>query len=86
MTEKRNAIADTSKVSVPQEHWSDLKAMNREKLCENTGAKMDGSEGFFLHFLNKDLLVDMEENTIWQMKNTRICILSGDKSIYTLVV
>ena len=71
MTEKRDAIADTRKVSVPREHWSDLKAMSREKLCENTGAKMDGSKGFFLHFLNKDLLVDMEENTIWQMKGDR---------------
>ena len=71
MTEKRDAIAGTSKVTVPLEHWSDLKAMSKEKLCENTGAKMDGSKGFFLHFLNKDLLVDMEENTIWQMKGDR---------------
>ncbi len=71
MTEKRDAIADTSKVSVPSEHWSDLKAMSREKLCEHTGAKMEGSEGFFLHFLNKDLLVDMEESTIWQMEGDR---------------
>ena len=71
MTEKRDAIADTSKVTVPPEHWSDLKAMSREKLCEHTGAKMDGSECFFLHFLNKDLLVDMEESTIWQMEGDR---------------
>ena len=71
MTEKRDAIADTIKVTVPSEHWSDLKAMSREKLCEHTGAKMDGSERFFLHFLNKDLLVDMEENTIWQMEGDR---------------
>jgi len=71
MTEKRDAISDTSKVSVPPEHWSDLKAMNRETLCEHTGAKMDGSKGFFLHFLNKDLLVDVEETTIWQMEGNR---------------
>ena len=68
MTENSDAIADTGKVSVPREHWSDLKAMNREKLCENTGAKTDGSKGFFLHFLNEDLLVDMEESTIWHME------------------
>jgi hypothetical protein len=71
MTDKRDAIADTSKVCVPSEHWSDLKGLNREKLCENTGAKMYGSKGFFLHFLNKDLLVDMEEKTIWQVKGDR---------------
>ncbi len=71
MTEKRDAIADTSKVSVPREHWSDLKAMNRKNLCEHTGAKMDGSKGFYLHFLNKDLQVDMEENTIRQMEGDR---------------
>jgi len=67
---ERNAL-DKGRVTVPPEHWSDLKAMSREKLCENTGAKMDGSKGFFLHFLNKDLLVDMEENTIWQMEGDR---------------
>jgi len=68
MTEKRDAIADTSKVCVPPEHWSDLKTMNKEKLCENTGAKMDGSKGFLLHFLNNNLLVDMDEHTIWEME------------------
>ncbi|HIJ55238.1 MAG TPA: hypothetical protein HPQ03_03845, partial [Deltaproteobacteria bacterium] len=67
---ERNAL-DKGRVTVPPEHWSDLKTMSREKLCVNTGAEMDGSKGFFLRFLNKDLLVDMEANTILQVEGDR---------------
>ena len=65
--DKSDAIADTSKVNTPLEHWSDLRAADGEKLCEQTGAKMDETGGFRLHFLNKNLLVDVEKCTIWQV-------------------
>ena len=68
MIEKNSTVADTSKVSVPREHWSDLMAKDEAALCEHTGAKADGSKGFFLPFLNIDLFVDAENQTIWQIE------------------
>lgn len=68
MTKDQNVTADTGNVSIPPEHWSDLEAVNREKMCGRTGAKMDGSDGCYLRFLNSDLLVNIEGKTIWQME------------------
>ena len=51
--DKQEAVADTSKVSTPPEHWLDLKSADRDKLCKRTGAEKDGAGRFSLQFLNK---------------------------------
>ncbi len=58
-------------IKVPSEYWEDLKKMDTLTLCELSLATPHYPEGLRIRFLNDDVLVDLENRCLWQLKNGR---------------
>ena len=51
-------------IKVPTDYWDKLKKRNIDELCKLSLAHVYPPEGLLLHFLNKDILLDMENRSI----------------------
>ena len=59
------AITPTGEIiKVPTDYWDKLKKRNIDELCKLSLAHVYPPEGLLLHFLNKDILLDMENRSI----------------------
>jgi hypothetical protein len=59
-------------IKVPADYWDKLKKRNINELCKLSLAHVYPPEGLLLHFLNKDILLDMENRSIHRLNvNTR---------------
>lgn len=58
-------------IKVPAEYWDDLKKKDIDKLCALSLAKPDHPRGAVLPFLNREILVDIQNGCIRQFNNER---------------
>ena len=54
-------------IKVPTDYWDKLKKRNVDELCKLSLAHVYHPEGLLLHFLNKDILLDMENRSIHRL-------------------
>ena len=54
-------------IKVPTDYWDKLKKRNVDELCKLSLAHVYPPEGLLLHFLNKDILLDMENRSIHRL-------------------
>ena len=72
LKEKPPAYApDGSRVTVDPVYWDDLLKRNIESLCNATLFENDPSGQLRFHFLNEDIVVDLEERCLKRMENDR---------------
>ena len=54
-------------IKVPTDYWDKLKKRNINELCKLSLVHVYPPEGLLLHFLNKDILLDMENRSIHRL-------------------
>ena len=62
---------DGSRVTVDPVYWDDLQKRNIDTLCNFTLFNRDASGQLKFHFLNEDIVVDLEERCLKRMENER---------------
>ena len=73
MQEKRHREASTGRpptgqdVNVPTQHWEDLVQRDVNRVCENSLAKKHDPEGVLIPFLNRTLLVDIQDRGLFRL-------------------
>jgi hypothetical protein len=53
--------------AVPEAHWKDLASRDLTDICERSLAEMHSPEGVLLRYLNRELLIDIEDRRIRHM-------------------
>ena len=72
LKEKPPAYApDGSRITVDPVYWDDLLKRNIDTLCNFTLFEKDSPTRLRFHFLNKDIVVDLEERCLKRMENDR---------------
>ena len=54
-------------IKVPPHYWDDLKKMDMNRVCECSLAIFHETGGLRILFLNKDVLVDIENRCLWRI-------------------
>jgi hypothetical protein len=62
---------DGSRVSVDPVHWDDLQHRNIDTLCNFTLFASDASGQLRFHFLNEDIVVDLQQRCLKRLENDR---------------
>ncbi|MDX2439729.1 MAG: DUF3786 domain-containing protein [Desulfobacterales bacterium] len=66
--EKPISITPTGEIiKVPTDYWDKLKKRNIDELCKLSLAHVYPPEDLLLHFLNEDILIDMENRSIHRL-------------------
>jgi hypothetical protein len=79
---QRKSISEL--IKVPPNYWDDLKRMDMNRVCERSLAISHDSGGLRILFLNKDILVDIENRCLRQIYPDRVEKI--DNSLLELVI
>ena len=51
---------------IPKEHWQDLKGLDLQKVCKNTGADLCPPERLRFAFLNETIFVNLKDESLYR--------------------
>lgn len=59
----------TENLKVPQLHWDTLAALDSDDVCRRSRAAKDPEYGYRLLFLNREVIVDTKNRSLWATEN-----------------